>query len=301
MKHIKYSWLIGLIMTFLFTTDGIAKVPRFKHVILIGADGFSADAIKKHPGRYQHIERFMKEGYWTLESRSVLPSSSAINWETLLSGADCELHGYSDWGSKKPDFNAIYTDHWGMFPTLPGVIRDQMPKAEIGVIYSWDGIGYLYPKDAVNHDQLCPKNDEAVKQESASYIQAKTPTFLFVYFSQPDTSGHKFGWESDEYYAACDQIDRLVGDLVECIHTHMDMKSTAIIFTSDHGGRGKGHGGKSMEEMNVLFAVKGNKIPAGEQFEFPMMKYDVAPTILQLLQLKEPDEWRGKSILRKRK
>lgn len=79
---------------------------------------------------------------------------------------------------------------------------------------------------------------------------------------------------------------------------HLPPQSTAIIFTSDHGGRGKGHGGKSMEEMNVLFALKGRGIPAGEQMGIPMMKYDVAPTILQLLRLKAPDAWRGKSILR---
>lgn len=298
MRILNHIWMFAILLLTCETT-ALARLPRYAHVILIGADGFSATAIKNNPGRFKNIENLIREGSWTLECRSVLPSSSAINWETLLSGAGSEMHGFSDWGSKVPDFPPVYVDHWGMFPTLFGVIRDQMPKAETGVIYSWDGIGYLYPKAAVSYDKLCSMDDEAVVKESMRYIQEKSPNFLFTYFSQPDPSGHKYEWESNEYLIACDEVDRLVGELVDFIRKHLDMKSTAIIFTSDHGGHNAVHGGKSMEDMNVLFTVVGNKIDKGRQLNFPMMKYDVAPTILQMLRLKAPEEWRGKSIFRK--
>jgi hypothetical protein len=70
-------------------------VSKCKHVILIGADGLTSEVIRHNPGRYKNLEALMKEGCWTLASRSVLPSSSAINWATVLMGAGSEMHGSS--------------------------------------------------------------------------------------------------------------------------------------------------------------------------------------------------------------
>ena len=41
----------------------------------------------------------MQDGCYTLENRSVLPSSSAVNWASMFMGAGPELHGYTEWGS----------------------------------------------------------------------------------------------------------------------------------------------------------------------------------------------------------
>ena len=44
----------------------------------------------------------MQDGCYTLENRSVLPSSSAVNWALMFMGAAPELHGYTQWGSFTP-------------------------------------------------------------------------------------------------------------------------------------------------------------------------------------------------------
>lgn len=45
----------------------------------------------------------MDAGCYTLKKRSVLPSSSAVNWASMFMGAGPELHGYTEWGSKTPE------------------------------------------------------------------------------------------------------------------------------------------------------------------------------------------------------
>jgi predicted AlkP superfamily phosphohydrolase/phosphomutase len=37
----------------------------------------------------------MENGSYTLKMRSVLPSSSAVNWASMFMGAGPELHGYT--------------------------------------------------------------------------------------------------------------------------------------------------------------------------------------------------------------
>ena len=56
------------------------EAQKAKHVVLIGADGFASAVVREHPGAFPNLERLMREGSYTLERRSVLPSSSALNW-----------------------------------------------------------------------------------------------------------------------------------------------------------------------------------------------------------------------------
>lgn len=280
------------------TGEATAKAPKMKHVVLIGSDGFSAEIVKAHPGKFPNIERMMEEGSYTLEARSVLPSSSAINWATLLMGAGSEMHGFTEWGSKTPEVEPAYVNRYGLFPGIFGEVRQQMPKAVTGVVYSWDGIGYLFEKEAVTYVRATKDDDEEATRLFCDFIAKKQPTFSFMYISEPDHTGHTEGWMSPEYVASCQKVDSLVGVIYDCIQEHMDMKSTAVIFTSDHGGKGTAHGGKSMDEMQVPYIIVCRGIPAGQEIERIVMKYDNAPTIADLLRIKAPDQWYGKSILR---
>lgn len=281
-----------------FTERAAAKAPKMKHVVLIGSDGFSAEVVAKNPGKFPNLERMMRDGSYTLEARSVLPSSSAINWATLLMGAGSEMHGFTEWGSKTPEVEPIYVNQWGLFPGIFGEVRQQMPEAVTGVVYSWDGIGYLFEKEAVDFVRATQDNDEEATRIFCEFLQEQQPTCSFLYLSQPDVAGHNIGWMTPEYVAACQKIDSLVGVVYDCIQQHMDPKSTAVIFTSDHGGKGTGHGGKSMVEMETPYIVVGRDIPADHRIERIVMRYDNAPTMADLLQLKAPEQWYGKSVLR---
>lgn len=274
------------------------KHPIFKNVVLIGSDGFSSEIMRLHPGKFPHIEQLMKDGSWTLESRSVLPSSSAINWATILMGAGSEMHGFTEWGSTTPEVKPIYTNKYGLFPTIFGEVRQQMPAAQTGVLYSWGGIGYLFEKEAVNLDFRTKDDDDSIALRAIEYFEKDKPTLSFVYFSQPDGAGHGHGWVSEEYVEACVKIDSLVGEVVASIRKNLD-PNTAIVFTSDHGGINKGHGGKTMEEMESPFIMVGPGIPADTRIERIVMNYDITPTMADMLGITSPEQWRGKSLFAK--
>lgn len=275
-----------------------AKAPKMKHVVMIGSDGFSAEVVNANPGKFPNLERMMKEGSYTLEARSVLPSSSAINWATLLMGAGSEMHGFTEWGSKTPEVEPIHVNKYGLFPGIFGEVREQIPNAVTGVVYSWNGIGHLFEKEAVNLDKGTSDNDDVATQIFCDFLKEKNPTLAFIHIGEPDHAGHSIGWMTPEYVKACEKVDSLVGVIYDCVKQNMDPKTTAVIFTADHGGKGTSHGGKTMNEMRVPYIIVGKGIPAGRKIDRIVMKYDNAPTIADMLRIEAPEQWYGKSILR---
>ncbi|MBQ3454224.1 MAG: alkaline phosphatase family protein, partial [Thermoguttaceae bacterium] len=115
-----------------------------KHVILIGYDGFGGNYVQWD--QLPNLSRFRDRGAWTLKKRSVLPSGSALNWESILTGAGSELHGFRTAGSKAPDLPSAFLTENGRFPDIFYLTRQAYPASKLYACYSWDGIGYLFDK-----------------------------------------------------------------------------------------------------------------------------------------------------------
>lgn len=271
-----------------------AQIKGVKHVILIGADGLGSFIMNDHKGSFPNLEKLMQEGSSSLQMRSVLPSSSAVNWASILMGAGPELHGFTEWGSQKPELPSRVIGSRGMFPGIFGLVKDKYPQSETGVFYSWDGIGYLFEKDAVSLD-ISAKSTE-VLSESIDFLNKKSPVFSFIYFAQPDGKGHNNGWGSQEYVDDCKMIDRYVGEIMQTIKKNGMDKNSIVIFISDHGGIDKGHGGKTMQEMEVPYIVWGKNVKAGYKIEESLMVYDNASTIAHILGLNQPQVWIGRPV-----
>ena len=117
---------------------------KAKHVVLIGADGFASAVVREHPGAFPNLERLMREGSYTLERRSVLPSSSALNWASMMMGASPEIHGYTTWNSRTPELPSRVIGKYSIFPGICGLIRDSYPEAEIDCGFTWEDHLRLY-------------------------------------------------------------------------------------------------------------------------------------------------------------
>ena len=75
------------------------------------------------------------------------------------------------------------------------------------------------------------------------------------------------------------------------------LDDTIFILTSDHGGIDKGHGGKTMQEMETAFIISGKNIKKGLRFDdVSMMQYDVASTIARIFNLEQPQVWIGRPM-----
>jgi predicted AlkP superfamily pyrophosphatase or phosphodiesterase len=271
---------------------------KAKHVVLIGLDGWGAYSVPK--ADMPNLRKLMADGAYTLKKRSTLPSSSAINWASMFMGAGTELHGYSRWNSQTPDIPSRVTNEHGIFPTIFSVLRKAQPQAEIGCLYEWDGIKYLIDSLAVIYRWEAPSEErytDALCAQAEQYIKEKHPTLAAVCFDNPDHVGHAAGHDTPEYYATLTELDKYIGRIVEAVNQAGMLQETIFVITSDHGGIGKDHGGKTLQEMETPFIISGKNVRAGVVFDdTSTMQFDVAATIAYIFGLKQPQVWIGRPV-----
>ncbi len=270
-----------------------------KHVVLVGFDGLSAHAVKSDKAKMPVFKKLMEQGASTLENRSVLPSSSAVNWASMFMGAGPELHGYTEWGSAKPDLpSRVLTDN-GMFPDIYYLLRKARPEAELGFIYEWGGMRNLVDTLSVSYlkpQALSAENTEQAVADVTTYIKEKKPVFCSVIFGEPDGVGHGIGWETPEYFAMLSHLDQALGKIVQAVDDAGMMDETVFILAADHGGIHTGHGGKTMEEMQTAIVFSGKGVKAGYRIPESTMVFDIAGTVAWLFGLDTPQVWLARPI-----
>lgn len=272
------------------------KSAKVKHVVIIGFDGLSPDGIEH--ALTPNFHKIMQEGASTLHARAVLPTSSSTNWASMIMGAGPEQHGITsnDWEKDNFTLPAIVQSEDFLFPTIFSLINQQIPNAEIGAIYHWDGFGRLFEKSAVDYD-VNPKTEEETARVASEYIVAKKPTFTFIHFDHVDHAGHEYGHGSPEYYKSVEKADALLGMVFQAIEKAGIAEETMVIISSDHGGIGHGHGGESLKEIEIPFIVWGKSIKKNFQITSPVYQYDNAATVAYALGINIPTAWIGKPVL----
>ena len=264
-----------------------------KHVILIGVDGFGAYAFEK--AKIPNIRKMMKNGSYSLQARSVLPSSSAVNWASMLMGSGPELHGFTRWDSREPELPSAILGESGIYPTIFSLIDEQLPDSKKGAIYTWGGIRNLFERELVDL-YYNGETDTKTIEKATKFITKEKPVFTFIHLDDADHKGHKTGFDSPEYYQEIEIIDSLIGDLITKMEDKDLMKDSIIILTSDHGGNKKSHGGPSLKEVEIPWIAYGKGISNQGKMNNIIINYDTGATIAYLLGLTIPEFWRGKPV-----
>jgi predicted AlkP superfamily pyrophosphatase or phosphodiesterase len=287
---LKNLFLASLLISF----SPLSWAKPIQHVVLIGMDGFGSAYIPKLD--MPTLSSMMHNGAYSMHARSIVTSSSANNWASMTMGAGEELHGYTLYDSKTPEIPSRVLDKYGLFPSIFGILRDQHPKATMGVFYDWEGIGYLFPKQAVNESEAF-KKDVDVAARASEYIKSQKPTLTFVYMEGPDVTGHRLGWGSPEFLEqAHDEWDKNLATVLKAIHDAGIEDSTLVILSADHGGLNKNHGGKTLVEMEIPWIAVGPGVKKGYEIQDSIVTYDTAATIAKALKLKAPQVWTGRPV-----
>ena len=263
------------------------------HVIVIGLDGWGTWCMET--GEAPFIKAMMKEGCYTLDKRTVLPSSSGPNWAAMMNGTPVEATGIIS-NNATPDFKPLFLTEHNAQPTFFHVLKQERPEAETGVICEWgDFLNYA--------DTLCldyalrihePEEfPDAVVEESVKYIVEKKPVICFIHIDALDHKGHAFGQGSLEYYEELTLVDERVHQIVEGVKKAGIYDDSIIILTSDHGHYGTGHGGTTMLEMETPFVIWGKGVKKNHEIKETVLEYDIAATVAKVFHLTVPQSWRG--------
>ncbi len=278
------------------TAGPILSAPRrAKHVIVVGCDALTPDGIRN--SRTPNLDRFLREGAHTFRARAVMPTIGNTNWASMFMGAGPEQHGVTSnkWQPYRPALPPTCTGSGRIFPTIFGLLREQQPSAKIGCFFDWGGFARLVEPKAGNmmYDGKGPHDTMA---RAILFLLERKPDLTFIQFDHIDRSLHRSGHGSAQYLRAVEEADRLIGQMLNALIAAEMLNETVILVSSDHGGKGKLHGGSSAAEMEIPWIIYGPGTARGKEITAPVDIYDTAATLAYLLGVKTPSCWIGRPV-----
>ncbi|MGV7928229.1 MAG: alkaline phosphatase family protein [Spirochaetota bacterium] len=235
------------------STSPVRFRPQYPAVLLFILDGATRDALHDPSLCPEITSRWSRFGLRYDDARAMLPSVSAPNYFSILSGAPPSLHGIVNNESRsRSDRHA---------PTVFQSIRDA--GLDSGVVgFDWykelfGGVTDYTPAEC------CEKDDpaEVAGAVSAMIRHAYLPFFTVAHFLSPDNAAHATGSnKSERYLGSIKTIDGLLGGIFRLLDRAYP--GALVIIASDHGMNVDGnHGGLDEASMRVPLYLLAPSLP----------------------------------------
>jgi len=213
-------------------------------VILISLDGFRYDYLDLYrPANLNSLAAGGVRARWMVPS---FPTKTFPNHYTIATGLYPQDHGIVENNIYDPAFKAIFTlsdrgevenSRWWLGEPIWVTAEKQGQKAA-SVFYPGTegeiaGTRLSYWK---RYDQ--DMSNDARVDTILSWLDLprdRRPTFLALYFSDPDDAGHEFGPVSKETKQAVLKVDKEIGRLVRGLRAREIFSQINLIIVSDHG------------------------------------------------------------------
>ncbi len=251
------------------------------HVVVISIDGLRPDAIEKFGATT--LQRLMREGSYSLEAQTIMPSRTLPSHTSMLSGEEPEEHGIT-WNSNQTD------DHGhAAVPTIFGQAKAHGFRA--AAFFSKGKFNHLSDPATLNHVRVPEGNGKWDAEQTVAnveaYLERERPNLMFVHFGEPDYAGHKFSWMSWFYGRAVRKADRAVGEVLRAADRAFGERNYSVIVTADHGGHGWDHGSSDPRDVTIPWIAWGKHVKAGTVLPRGVRTTDTAATALWLLGVPE--------------
>ncbi len=278
----------GFLLAALLLSSAVVKAQEGNYSVVITIDGLRPDAISK--SNAPNIKSLMKEGSYSLEAQTVIPSRTLPAHTSLFTGLDARRHGviFNRWA---PSMGYVNVE------TIFSIAKKHGLKT--AMLVGKDKLQYLAKPGSVDHFEStreAPRSIEEISSRFSSYIKIDKPDIIFVHFPEPDLTGHKTGWMSKEYIKAFEDVDRAIGEILSSLREAGIYDDTFIVITSDHGGHEKGHGSSNLYDITIPWIAFGKEVRKGYRIGKRVFIYDTAPTILSALGIEVPLRWDGKPL-----
>lgn len=258
--------------------------PAVRHVVILSFDGLAGEAARR-----AFPASLVARAAYTWEARTTLPSSTLPAHTSMLTGVPTEVHGVRT----NPNNPAGHV----RLPTVFSVVTGQGGRAAAFV--AKPKLLFLVPPGTAARAEYLPYpryRMEDVIREAGRYLAQVQPQLLFVHVADPDDTGHRFGWASAPYREAVARVPASVGIILDVLQRMGRLDESLVIVTSDHGGRGRTHGGSTPEEVLIPWLAFGAVAPG--PITAPVVTYDTAATAVAALGFPVPPSWQGRPVLR---
>uniref|UniRef100_A0AAQ5WYY8 Extracellular Endonuclease subunit A domain-containing protein n=1 Tax=Amphiprion ocellaris TaxID=80972 RepID=A0AAQ5WYY8_AMPOC len=215
-------------------------------LILVSLDGFRAEYLKDHRSHLSIINKLRNIGTTAPYIRPVYPTKTFPNHYSIVTGLYPESHGIVDnkmYDVTRDAFFSLKTDEkfnpkWYQGePIWVTAMRQKLKTAT----FFWPGsdvaINGTFPNFYMKYDQNIPfENRLSALFEWLSLPQGERyPDFYTLYLDEPDTSGHHHGPGSSQVIQALENVDRIMGMLMDGLTVKDLHHCVNIIIVSDHG------------------------------------------------------------------
>jgi 2,3-bisphosphoglycerate-independent phosphoglycerate mutase len=148
------------------------------------------------------------------------------------------------------------------------------------------------PRDVPTYDHKPEMSAVEAARAFAEAWRADAPGFGIINFANPDMVGHTGVIEAA--VKAIETVDGCLGEVVEAVHS----SAGACVITADHGNAdnmlepdGSPNTAHSLNPVPVIVTVTGLTLRDGGVLA------DVAPTVLKLLGIEQPEAMTGRSLI----
>ncbi len=240
-----------------------------KKAIVIGYDGCRADVLTQVQKENSAVGYLLEKGaskaltycggvnYPEINTQD---TSTAPGWCSILTGQWADVHGVT--ANDIPKSMEVKT----LMTTLTedGIIGSASFITKWAGHFSREKATYLpevqYCSDhalPVNFNK-CDGNEGSHKTVMTEIADEACSDFLFVIYEHTDSEGHNYGFSINNpgYKEAFVESDACGYEAIKAIEARetYDTEDWLIIITSDHGGKGLGHGKESIQER-MTFVV----------------------------------------------
>lgn len=265
-----------------------AATAKRRHVMIIGLDGVMPDAVRA--AKAPNLKKLADAGTvaWdgfaggVLGTPSRQKTASLQSWNSILTGV---------WNNKHKG-QAGPPDH-ANFPCLFKRLKEANTNIYCSSVVNWSVINTQSMVPEADYKERGETDDKVVSLVT-THLMKEDPACIFVQLDQVDGAGHKSGYSTGAgaYLAAIEKADKQVGELVDAVHNRKNIANESWLFivVTDHGGRGKSHGGDSPQERKALIIVSGEGAVKREVSPGPGIVV-AAPTALKYLGIDIRPEW----------
>lgn len=215
--------------------DGGLELPQAERVCFLLVDGLGMHNFGQRSGHARTLRSFSALEPLT----SVVPSTTATAITALGTVAEAGQTAMLGYSLRSPitdrPFSLIQWDEVGLDPlqwqTIPtlferlgeqaGLCRGVQPPSHIGSGLSLCALRGLPALPAKTADERVAAAGQAFEQGARC---------VYLYWGDIDKCGHHYGWTSQEWIEALEELDRAVADLKRTLP-----QGTLVVITADHG------------------------------------------------------------------